>query len=342
MRYKQLGKTGLEISVIGIGGGVFNPSKDPLLTEEKVREALSLWIEGGVNVLDWGKDYGENFLKKVLDKKLHLILRAKAKTKEEILEKIQESRKVLGVPKISVYEIFLDSMEDLKMAIDGGVFEGLEEAKRKGWIEATGIFSHDFKVLEKSIEKVDVVALLYNVVHRMGEKLIEKAHEKGKGVIAMAPLATGILAPPIPEFKNEMISAKNALKFVLSNPNVDCVMVGAKKKEHIEELLKIGSEEWKLEDEERENIVKNYNEFLGENFCRMCRLCECPKGIPIPDILKLQILAKNYGCVDFAKWCYSSFKEIVMKCDECGVCEEKCPYGVRVRESLREIKKLLG
>jgi len=61
MRYKQLGKTGLEISVIGIGGGVFNPSKDPLLTEEKVREALSLWIEGGVNVLDWGKFWTRNY-----------------------------------------------------------------------------------------------------------------------------------------------------------------------------------------------------------------------------------------------------------------------------------------
>jgi predicted aldo/keto reductase-like oxidoreductase len=112
--------------------------------------------------------------------------------------------------------------------------------------------------------------------------------------------------------------------------------------QHIEETIKIGNIDWKLTRKEKERIIKRIENFLGKNFCRMCRYCqECPKGMSVPDILKLLVIARNYGYVDFSKWQYSFFKDTIKKCDLCGKCEEKCPYGVPILDEIKNLLKIL-
>jgi predicted aldo/keto reductase-like oxidoreductase len=119
-------------------------------------------------------------------------------------------------------------------------------------------------------------------------------------------------------------------------------VIGMKNPMHIEENVKIGNIDWKLTEKERKEIVKKFENFLGKNFCRMCRYCEgCPMYIPIPDIMKLRIIAKRYGYVNFVKWQYLLHVKNRNICNECGECEKKCPYNIPVINILKKLDEMM-
>jgi predicted aldo/keto reductase-like oxidoreductase len=340
MKYKYLGKTNLKLSTIGIGAGVLNPNKDSLLTLEKAQEVISLATSYGVNFIDMGKEYNEFFLSQAMSKnkgKLHIITRSEARNADEMKNDIKDSLKKLNVNYIDVYEIFVNSEEEFKKMVKEGVIEVLKQAKSAKLIKFIGIFSHRIDILEKAIKtnEFDVVMTLYNAVHRLAEKLFPLKKRYGFGFIAAAPFATGILGKGI-------ITAEDALKFVLSSRYVDALVVGMKEPSHIKENLEIAGKEWKLSKTERNEISKKIEIALGQNFCRMCRYCQCPKGIPITDVLKLNLLATRFNRFESAKWQYSMQRVKADTCDECKLCERECPYNLPIIKLLKDTHKILS
>jgi predicted aldo/keto reductase-like oxidoreductase len=110
--------------------------------------------------------------------------------------------------------------------------------------------------------------------------------------------------------------------------------------QHIEETVKIGNISWKLTKKEREEIVKKFENFLGKNFCRMCRYCEGYQKVSLADVLKLLIIAKNYGYLNFVKWQYSSFKERILG-ENFDDSEKVCPYNLQINKMIIELQKLI-
>jgi predicted aldo/keto reductase-like oxidoreductase len=339
MIYKKLGRTNLNVSVIGLGGGVFNRNKDPSITLEKAREAINFAVNKGINFIDMGKEYDEEFISdaiKEVREKIHVITRSESRNAEEMEKDIKDSIKKLKVKPV-VYEIMVNSVEDLRNKEKEGVIAALKEAKLKGEIKFTGIFSHKIEVLKEAIKtnEFDVVMTLYNAVHRMAEQIFPLKKKYKFGFIAAAPFATGIIG------KNNK-SAEEALKFVLSSNYVDTVVIGMKNLSHVNENVSVGSKEWKISKTERNKILEKFENFLGKNFCRMCRYCQCPIGIQIADILKLRILAISYNHFDLAKFQYSMQKIKADLCNECGICEKECPYNLRIIELLKDTHKILA
>jgi predicted aldo/keto reductase-like oxidoreductase len=346
MIYKKLGRTNLDVSVIGLGGGAFNRNKDPSITLEKAREAINFAVNKGINFIDMGKEYDEEFISnamKEVREKIHVITRSESRNAEEMEKDIKDSIKKLKV-KPAVYEIMVNSVEDLRNKENEGVIAALKEAKLNGYIKFTGIFSHRIDVLKEAIKtnEFDVVMTLYNAVHRMVEQIFPLKKKYKFGFIAAAPFATGILVDPKYDENvhmpgSEFMTAENALKFVLSSPYVDAVVIGMKTLQHIEETVKIGNIDWKLTKKEREEIVKKFESFLGKNFCRMCRYCERYQGIPIADILKLLIISRNYGYLNFVKWQYSFLKNKIIgkKFDKV---EKLCPYKLPISKLIKNFK----
>jgi len=338
MKYRELGKTGLKVSCIGFGGGVLNIKKDPLLNLEKVQRILSSAADLGVNLLDIGKEYDEEIVATAVGankERMVIVTRSTAEDKETLLEDIRDSLNKLGLEVIPIYEVW---------SYNDQLVEGLREAKKQGLIQFSGIFSHRVDVLEGALQTggFDVITLLYNTVHRAAERLFKYTKEHGIGVIDAAPMATGILVDSKTDITKtkpaaKYMTAENALKFVLSQDAIHSSLVGSKNFAHIKNNAAIGSREWNLSPEELEEIVKRTEDFLGSDFCRMCRYCgDCPHGVPIPDLFKLNILIK-YGYIDFAQWQYNSHARKADICMQCSECSQKCHYGIPIREKLIEL-----
>jgi predicted aldo/keto reductase-like oxidoreductase len=347
MIYRRLGRTNLNVSVIGLGGGVFNRKKNPSVTLEETKEVIEFAASKGINFIDIGKEYDEEFISNAIEnvrRKLHIITRSEARNAEEMKKDIKDSIRKLKV-KPTVYEIMVNSVEDLRNKEKEGVIDTLRETKLNGEIRFTGIFSHRIDVLKEAIKtnEFDVVMTLYNAVHRMAEQIFPFKKKYKFGFIAASPFATGILVNPKYDENAQMpgskfMTAENALKFVLSSPYVDATVIGMKNLTHIQENIKYGKK-WKLKKSEREEIVRTVENFLGKNFCRMCRYCEGCAEISVADVLKLLIIWKSYGYVNFTKWQYSFLRDKI-KNEDFSKCEKLCPYKLPISELVKKFEVL--
>jgi predicted aldo/keto reductase-like oxidoreductase len=70
----------------------------------------------------------------------------------------------------------------------------------------------------------------------------------------------------------------------------------------------------------------------------MCGACsgQCPKGLPIGDMLRILTYADGYGQFPMARDNYLALPATArnVRCNDCSTCPVHCPHGVRVRERL--------
>ena len=74
---------------------------------------------------------------------------------------------------------------------------------------------------------------------------------------------------------------------------------------------------------------------MGNQFCRQCGYCQpCPNGINIPRILWLANVHRRYD-EEWPEQEYGMLEETADYCQECGECEDICPYELPTREMLK-------
>lgn len=81
-------------------------------------------------------------------------------------------------------------------------------------------------------------------------------------------------------------------------------------------------------------------------YCRMCNRCEgtCPKGMPVPDVLRYLTYAEGYGQFALGREKFLELPSEVQKirCDLCPSCSVSCSFGVKVAERLIRAQELLA
>lgn len=341
MFYRRLGRTNLKISLLSIGGSVFDRRKNTTLTLKKAKEIFFAHVKGGVNLIDVAKEYGETFISKVMNgykKDIIISVRTNADSGTAMLKDIKDSIKKLGIRPIPIYQTTISFLNNK-------VLDTMENAKKAGLINYIGIFGHrgnfnrNVDTLYDAIEsgKIDVVEILYNPVHRIAERLFKCIKKHDVGLLAAAPFASGILA-------YEKKIREDSLRFLISNENVSSIVVGCSNLVHIQENIETVNKIFrmrKLSEGEREKLARKIENLLGKKFCRMCRYCECPRGIPIQDILKLLLMFEVYGRREDAKKEYLRLNPKFDVCNRCKECEKKCIYNLPIVKMLNKADKLL-
>ena len=89
--------------------------------------------------------------------------------------------------------------------------------------------------------------------------------------------------------------------------------------------------------------------YAAENstdYCHMCGQCRdnCPSGIETTAILRYLAYHEGYNKVQAAKSAYAQLKpeSKASFCQNCGQCEQNCPYGVAVRKRIQEAHNILS
>ncbi len=334
MEYRILGKTGLKISRLGFGGIPIQK-----IDAEGTRALIGELIKEGVNFIDTARGYtvSEEYLGFALEgvrDKFVLATKSMARTKEAMEKDIDISLKNLRTEYIDLYQVHNPGPKDLEQVMaPGGALEALLEAKSAGKIGHIGITLHSAELFRKAIDLpwVETVMFPYNIVETQGEELIAECAEKNVGFICMKPLAGGAIE-----------DADIALRFIVSNPAVTVVIPGMADAAEIAQNVSATSDTSPLSEEEQEKISK-IKELLGTNFCRRCNYCApCTAGINISGVFLFEGYYSRYDLKDWAMSRYSSLPKTASDCIECGVCEDRCPYNLPIRQMMKKAAEVMG
>ena len=334
MEYTTLGKTGLHISKIGFGG-IPIQKVDASVT----RNLMEKLAEEGVNYIDTARGYtvSEQFLGEALEgmrDKFVLATKSMSRTKEAMAKDIEISLGNLRTDYIDLYQLHNPSMAELDTVLaPGGALEALMEAKEAGKIGHLGVSAHSLEVFERALalDWVETIMFPYNIVETQAEELMRRCTENNVGFVCMKPLAGGALE-----------DATLALRFIAQNPDVSVVIPGMYDVKEIEQNIAAVSDTAKLSEEELAKIETIRKE-LGTQFCRRCNYCQpCSAGINISGAFLFEGYLRRYGLGGWAKDRYMAMTKKAGDCIGCGVCEERCPYQLPIREMLARCKEAFG
>ncbi|HHW99655.1 MAG TPA: aldo/keto reductase [Firmicutes bacterium] len=328
MRYMKLGKTGYEVSVMGIGGIPIQR-----VGQEVAEEVIATALEHGVNFLDTARGYTDSeekfglALEGVRDR---FILATKTPTRdgEGARRDLETSLRMLRTDSIELYQLHnVSTKADLERVLaPGGALEAVLRAQEEGLVEHIGITGHNDQILLQAVETglFATVQAPVNAVERQFIPVLQAAKERNMGTIAMKPLAGGSFMHP-----------ELALRQLLAEPLLDVIIPGVDSAEQMRQNAELASNWRPLNDEERPLLEQEVAE-LGKGFCRRCEYClPCPQGIKIPQVFILEGYATRYNLAEWAVGRYAAMDRDASECAECGICESRCPYSLPIREMLR-------
>ncbi|TEU07173.1 MAG: 4Fe-4S dicluster domain-containing protein [Candidatus Aminicenantes bacterium] len=363
MYYRRLGRTDLQISEISVGG---SPVPEmPILHQA---------YERGVNYIDTSHTYQNGnserqigqLLKEVGRDKVHVGTKFHLRrnwSEETIISSVEGSLGRLDTDYMDV--LLIHGASNPEHLDDERVLNAFEKLKKQGKYRFNGLSCHSnhHEVVKKAVEcgYYDMIQLGYNVFDiQESEKeiqtyedylgaggirrLIALAKSNDVGIIAMKTLKVGGKRQNLDKYKTGTTSIYQAmLKWALENRDISSVVTEMLTFDQLEEDLGVIGKP--LTEGERKNLFRHVVE-NSKDYCHMCGLCRksCPSRIETPSILRFLAYHEGYGKIGLAKEAYSRLKpaQTASACKNCGECENACPYGVPVRNKIREAHFLLG
>lgn len=348
MKYNLLGKTGLEISLLGFGAMRLPIKKDDFHYEASV-ELIQNAVVQGINFFDVGTFYCHFQCEKVFGmstQHLHsdAILFCGKNSAHQNNDKdwFQQLEKTLSFYYRTCLDMYFLHYLDLatweSYFMDQKIFTQVLDAQKKNYYRFLGFSSHDTPInIKKIIDtgQFSAVILPFNLLQQTYRDVMVYAHERGLGVIAMNPLAGGILANPY--FHNNVPFltyswATQALNYVLSQPFIDCVLSGMESINIIDKNAKLVDGK-RFTQSEMETIQKLVDQECKQNWlaCTGCGYClPCVQGIDIPKIIAIH---NQYSITQGEKLYareYYSLAYNADNCVQCCLCNSRCPQKLDI------------
>ena len=329
MRYTELARTGLKISVLGFGGIPIRRIGHAEAVAV-VRRAVDL----GVTFFDTARRYADSedkmgeALEGVRDRVV-IATKTTATTREELFADLEESLRRLRTGHVDLYQLHnVSDFDRLERVMGpGGAVEGMIEAKASGLIRHLGITSHKREVALKALrgDVFETVMLPFSYLEpEAAEEVLPLCRERGVGFIAMKPFSGGALDTPV-----------QCLKWVLGQ-GVSVAIPGIGSLAELVQDMAVADTDWTLGAEDLALMEKVRTE-VGKTFCRRCDYCRpCSNDIPISDVLHSTSLLRRQGVTYAQNGQYERLVAWVESCSECRECEPRCPYNLAIPDLLRQ------
>ena len=376
MKYRTMGKLGIQASAFGLGCMRFNgaASGDSVIDEEKAISLIRRAIDGGVTYLDTAYVYLDKTSEIVLGKALRDGYRDRVTIATKMpmeyvhnrteMEALLESElKKLQTDHIDFYLMHGINKEKWEYFKSIGAPEFFEDMKKAGKIRFKCFSFHgpyeDFEYILNDWDW-DMVQIQYNfmdISNQAGTKGLKLAGSKGIPVVIMEGLLGGRLskAPANVQALYDAFPVKRsavewAFRWLCNHPEVSVVLSGCNEAEQIDENLRIfdtvesnimSEGELKLMEDVREAYLSRTK--IGCTGCRYCM--PCPNGVNIPGVFSVWNSVSLYDTDPKWNWDLRQIKEKgsgVDRCVACGACEAACPQHLPIIENLKKAWKELS
>jgi predicted aldo/keto reductase-like oxidoreductase len=363
MIYRQLGKTGLHVSILGFGAmrlPISQANPDFAQAIALIRHA----VENGINYFDVGTFYCHGYCEKAFGLATQDIAPAKLlicgknsshqSRNSDWLGQLKNSLALFQREYFDLYILHYLNLEHWDSHfLRNGTINLAREAKKQGLFRHLGFSSHDTpENVQRLIDTgvFEAVILPFNLLKREYEETMKYAHRQGLGVIVMNPLAGGALANAnlyangaTPQ-TNPKAAAELALNFVLSQPFVHSVLSGMDSETVIDENIAIVHEK-RLTPEEIIAVDQQISHEKAGRLvpCTGCNYCmPCVQGIDIPAAVKIW---NEYGLLKGRKFFLRDYAALAAPpecCIQCDECIPKCPNQIAIPEVMEEAARLFS
>jgi uncharacterized protein len=357
MQKRRLGRTELNVSVIGFGG-----IKLPGVPKDDAVKIINRALDLGINFIDTARNYGDSEEKigyVLKDRRNECYIATKTANLESsgLMQELETSLRNLQTDVIDLYQLHSVSDSDAykKVMSSGGALEGAKKAQSQGKIRHIGISIHrDIDTMRSAIRsgEFETIMLAYSPLDQEGvaDEILPMAKEHDMGVIIMKSLSGGLLC--LPEYERDKSGkdpiASGSIRFVISNENVTVAIPGITCMREIEENAGLGNMP-SLSEKEKSDLLKSIGalkkEFRYGQICLRCGYCQpCTQEIIIPTVFRAVDIYRSYPdqLKHIGTELYSSLEVKADACVECKKCIEKCPAGLDIPEKLKEAVEIFN
>jgi aryl-alcohol dehydrogenase-like predicted oxidoreductase len=215
VKYRTLGRTGLKVSVVGIGTWQLGGEWGKTFTQSEVDALLDTAAEAGINLIDTAECYGDHLAERLIGDYLsrHERDRWVIATKfghsfngfmdrtdrfgpPEVRAQLIASLRALRADRIDIYQ-FHSGADDA--FLDDGLRDVLDEVRRSGMVRSLGVSirgaGSELQVREAFGRGYGVLQVIYNRLDLRAEaEVFPAARRHGLGILARVPLASGLLS----------------------------------------------------------------------------------------------------------------------------------------------------
>lgn len=381
MEYRELGRTGIKVSVIALGCEGF-VANEGALTEQLLNAAE----QGGINCIDLYAPQPE--MRSRLGKWLRgrrgkFVLQAHLctvwqegqykRTREigEVKASFEDLLTRLATDYIDIGMIhYVDSLEDWEAVAGGPVMAYAREMQAQGKIRYIGLSSHNPAAVMQAVQSglIDVLMFSVNPCYDLQpanedcyalwdgknydrqlvnmdperEALYETCSRLGVAITVMKAFGGGDLLDEELSPAGKALTVNQCLHYALTRPGVAAVMSGAHTVDELEKCLEYIT---------AADVEKDYAAAFAalpkiswEGHCMYCGHCApCPQGIDVAAVTKFLNLTKAQNSVpETVREHYAALRHHAGECVKCGACEKRCPFKVTVIQNMQEAVKVFG
>lgn len=379
MKYRNFGKTGYQVSLLGMGC-----MRLPFIDEndggkgvnrEKAYEMIRYAVDHGINYFDTALGYHGQTSEEVLGEALEGGMREKVKiaTKQpfwvmhkqsDIRQNLENTLKKLRSSYVDFYLVHCitqDSWPDIQKR---DILKEFEKFKSEGLIRHIGFSYHgQYPAFEEIVsgypwEMCLIQQNLLDTNNEVTEQGIYAAHKNGVAVSIMEPLRGGGLchAPrPVAElydnFPKKRSATEWAVRHLANYGEVETIVSGMSNMDQLKDNIALFSQDDMepncLSADEKALLVKArdaYNSIVTIP-CTVCNYCmPCPHNVDISGTFSRYNDGNRFEHFDQAKRSYMFTRRGgrgVEKCTGCGECSPKCPQGINIPKELQVAHRAL-
>lgn len=212
MEYTTLGRTGLRVSVMGLGCG--GPSRVGQRTGKSESEQVTIIrqaLDAGINFIDTAEVYGTEEVVgraiKGLDRDAVVLSTKKSTWRDSLTPKgvrksLEASLKRLGVDYVDVYHLHGVLLQDYE-CLCAEIVPTLQDLREQGKLRFIGITEQGnadpgHEMLQRALQDDvwDVMMVMFNILNQSArERVLAKAQEKDVGILVMFAVRLALSRP---------------------------------------------------------------------------------------------------------------------------------------------------
>ena len=379
MNYRKLGRTGLMVSEIGLGGEWLERHNF-----EECKAVIDRAEELGINILDcWMSEPNvrTNIGKALAGRREKWFIQGhigstwqggqyvRTRDVEKCREAFEDLLARLQTDYIDLGMIhFVDQESDWEALINGPYMQYVQELKASGKIRHIGMSTHNTDMAIKAAESGLIEMLLFSVnpafdllpptdnldnyfvdeyqadlsgIDPVRAKMYSLCEQNDVGITVMKPYAGGRLFDEKRSPFGVALTPVQCIHYCLTRPAVASVMAGYDTPEQVEAA--VAYETASQEEKDYAGILANApRHTFGQGECTYCGHCKpCPVEIDIAMVNKYYDLATMQEEVPATvKAHYEALEHHADQCIGCHSCESRCPFGVKIADRMVKTAEL--